>query len=196
MLTGKRVGIKLLYNPGDRKFKSVGEKMLEWGTCPREAGPPGPRLSSPGERERNAVMAIRVGVNMLQSLFSLQLPLTHNPFNKGVRLSSLRCYAFACIYVYMYYVAIQHHGAVNSLIITCFMELVWNSIVAIIWLRIFICLIAAVVCLGLRRVGRILIFVVKLLLLIGFDKIVVFLMGLKMLVWMAIVTVSVTIPST
>ena len=44
---------------------------------PAEAWPPGPWLSSPGERERNAVMAIRERV-----LFSLQLPLTHNPFNK------------------------------------------------------------------------------------------------------------------
>ena len=26
--------IKLLYNPGDRKFRSVGEKMLEWEPCP------------------------------------------------------------------------------------------------------------------------------------------------------------------
>ena len=66
MLTGRRWGVKLLYNPGERKFKSVGEKMLEWRPCHREAGPSGPRLSSPGERERNAVMAIRVGVNMLQ----------------------------------------------------------------------------------------------------------------------------------
>ena len=48
------------------EFRIVGEKMLEWGTYPREAGPPGPLLSSPGEWERNAVVAIRVGVNMLQ----------------------------------------------------------------------------------------------------------------------------------
>ena len=47
-------------------IRSVGEKMLDWGTCPKEAGPPGPRLSRPGEQERNAVMANRVGVNMLQ----------------------------------------------------------------------------------------------------------------------------------
>ena len=45
---------------------AVGVKMVEWRTCPREAGPPSPQLSSPGERERNAVMAIRVGINMLQ----------------------------------------------------------------------------------------------------------------------------------
>ena len=43
------------------EFRSVGEKMLEWGPRPREAGPLGLRLSSPGERERNAVKAIRVG---------------------------------------------------------------------------------------------------------------------------------------
>ena len=47
-------------------IRRVGEKMLDWGTCPREAGPRGPQLSSPGERERNAVMANRVVVNMLQ----------------------------------------------------------------------------------------------------------------------------------
>ncbi len=43
-------------------------------TCPREGGPPSPRLSSPGERERHAAMSGGAGeVNMLQSLFSLQL---------------------------------------------------------------------------------------------------------------------------
>ena len=55
---------------------AVGEKMLDWGRCPREAGPPGPRLSSPGERERNAVMANRVGFNMLQ-LYSVSNSLSH-----------------------------------------------------------------------------------------------------------------------
>ena len=43
------------------EIRPVGEKRLERRTCPREAGPPDPRLSSPGERERNAVMTIRVG---------------------------------------------------------------------------------------------------------------------------------------
>ena len=75
-LAGRRVDVKLLYNPGYRKFKSVGEKMLEWRPCPREAGPPGPRLSSPGEREGNAVMAIRVGVNMFQFCSVSNSPLT------------------------------------------------------------------------------------------------------------------------
>ena len=49
-----------------------------------ESGPPIPRLSSPGERERNAVMARRVGVNMLQfcsvSDSSLKLKTFRNHF--------------------------------------------------------------------------------------------------------------------
>ena len=52
-------------------------------TCSREAGPPGPRLSSLGERERHTAMSGGAGeVNMLQSLFGLQLPLTCKPYNK------------------------------------------------------------------------------------------------------------------
>ena len=47
--------------------------MSQRGWAPR---PPGPRLSSPRERERNAVMAIRVGVNMLQ-FCSLSNSLSH-----------------------------------------------------------------------------------------------------------------------
>ena len=59
-----------------QSLRWVGEKMLEWGPCPREAEPSGPRLSSPGERERNTVMAIRVGVNMLQFCSVSNSPLT------------------------------------------------------------------------------------------------------------------------
>ena len=56
-------------------------------TCPREAALPALWLSSsPGERERHTVMSGRVGeVNMLQSLFSLQLPLTHTTFANKLR---------------------------------------------------------------------------------------------------------------
>ena len=64
----------------DRKFRSVRNQSLksvfqfeEREPDPAEAGPPGPQLSNPGERERNAVIARRVGVNMFQSLFSFQL---------------------------------------------------------------------------------------------------------------------------
>ena len=100
--------------------------MLEWGTCPREAGPPGPRLSSPRERERNAVMAIRMGVNMLQ-FCSVSNSLSHsktfsNPFepfqikwevyfSKELCRSSLLCrrYDSACICV-----CIVGHGYTTS----------------------------------------------------------------------------------
>ena len=43
----------------------------------------GLQLSCPREREQHTGMFGGAGeVNMLQPLFSLQLPLTHNPFNK------------------------------------------------------------------------------------------------------------------
>ena len=51
------------------EFRASGELERRWWNdkhVPTEAGPPGSRLSSPGEREINAVIAIRVGVNMLQ----------------------------------------------------------------------------------------------------------------------------------
>ena len=70
-LAGRRVGVKSLYNPGEDK-KSVSWKSdeLEIG-CYRESQRPAewspdPRLSSPGEQERNTVMANKMGVNMLQ----------------------------------------------------------------------------------------------------------------------------------
>ena len=68
----------------EQEIQSVGDKMLDRGTCPRDAGPPGPRLSSPGERERNAVMANRVAVNML--LFcSVSNSLSHTTLSNKVR---------------------------------------------------------------------------------------------------------------
>ena len=88
-------------------------------TCPREAGPPDPRLSSLGERERHMAMPGGAGeVHMLQSLFGLQLPLTHKPYNK-VRgtFFSKNCVArliiaSKCIlhlYMHIYYVSIQQY---------------------------------------------------------------------------------------
>ena len=92
--------------------------MLDWGTCPREAGPPGPRLSSLGERERNAVMANRVGVNMLQfcsvsnSLSRTTLSIKWEVyFSKELCRSSLLClrYDSACICV-----CIVGHGYITA----------------------------------------------------------------------------------
>ena len=118
----KKVGFEQLYNAVHRKFnqmgiRRVGEKMLHWGTCPREAGPPGSRFRSPGKRERNAIMANRVGVNMLQ-FCSVSNSLSHTTlsikwdvyFSKELcRSSLLLCrYDSACIQMFMNYVAIQH----------------------------------------------------------------------------------------
>ena len=79
----KKMGIEQLYNSVHRKFNHLdircgrenqhpAEGALrnpywavevqiswreEWGSCPRETWPPGPRLISPEEQERNVVMA-------------------------------------------------------------------------------------------------------------------------------------------
>ena len=70
----KKVNVEQLYNAVHWKFnqlgiRRVGEKM---------------RLSSPGERERNAVMANRVGVNMLQ-FCSVSNSLSHTTLSNKVR---------------------------------------------------------------------------------------------------------------
>ena len=72
-------------------------------TCPREARPPALWLSSsPGERERHTAMSGGAGeVNMLQSLFSLQLPLTVKPW---VTL----LYFFNEVFVRLYYCVIMY----------------------------------------------------------------------------------------
>ena len=56
------------------------EKMLEWEPCPRRGCPPGPRLSSPGERERNAAVARRVGGQYVAICSVSDSPLTDNTF--------------------------------------------------------------------------------------------------------------------
>ena len=79
------------HHPAERALETsdwVGDQRSSWEdagmrTCPREAGPPGLRLSSPGEWEWHTAMSGGAGeVNMLQSLFGLQLLLTHNLSNK------------------------------------------------------------------------------------------------------------------
>ena len=84
--------------------------MLDWGTCPREAGPLGSLLSSPGEQERNAVRANRGVVNMLQ-FCSVPNSLSHTTlrikwevyFSKELCRSSLLCrrYDSACMHLHM-----------------------------------------------------------------------------------------------
>ena len=106
------LGVNQWYNPGETGSQAVGVQSLKsvfqielWEPAlSRETGPPGPRLSSPGERKRRTAMAWGAGGSICCSLCS---PLTHNPFNKVrgiffqicVRSSLLRRYVSECISV-------------------------------------------------------------------------------------------------
>ena len=83
MLAGRRVGVKLSYNPGeDRKSVSGRSDELEI-RCGRENQHPerlGPR--PPVEQPRRTGKKFWSGGQNVAVLFGLQLPLTHNPFNK------------------------------------------------------------------------------------------------------------------
>ena len=78
----RKVAVELLYNSVKTGSQLVCrpdqlEKDAGMRTCPREAGSPGHRLSSPGERERNEDDN-QSGGQYVAVLFSL----THNPFRK------------------------------------------------------------------------------------------------------------------
>ena len=73
------VGAEQKYDSVHRKFREFGgsEELEKWweNSTQQRARPPGPRLSSPGERERNAD-GHKSGGQYVAVLF----PLTHNPF--------------------------------------------------------------------------------------------------------------------
>ena len=73
---------------GDRRVWR--QELVEKASTQQKAALPGLRLSGPGERERNGVMANRVWVNMLQFHSFLRLPLTHNPFKWSERFIFLK----------------------------------------------------------------------------------------------------------
>ena len=83
----KNVGVELLYNLGeDRKSGSWRSDQLE-KRCGREnqhpekLGPLAPGWAAQENGERNAD-GHKSGGQYVAVLFGLQLPLTHNPFNK------------------------------------------------------------------------------------------------------------------
>ena len=85
----KKVGVELLYNLVKIGSQLVWRPYLLVTICGRESQhpvewAPGPRLSSPGERERNAVMANRVRVNMLQ-FCSVSNSLSHTTLSNIAR---------------------------------------------------------------------------------------------------------------
>ena len=96
-------------------------------TCPREVGPPGLRLSSPGERERHTADGHKSGGQYIAVLFGLQLPLTRKPYNKVrgiffflslrsslfiVSVCILHEHVYIYIYIYVLCVCIVNHGHV------------------------------------------------------------------------------------
>ena len=142
----KKVHVELLYNSVHRKFNQLDTRcgresqhpadwalwppIESWGSdeleirCGREnqhperLSPQAPPLSSPGEQERNAVMANRVGVNMLQ-FCSVSVSLSHTTlsikwevyFSKELCRFSLLCRCFLHVYVYVFVLlvmVIQH----------------------------------------------------------------------------------------
>ena len=72
---------------GVQNLRWVWVKMTEWEACPNRGWVP--RLSSPGEWEKNADMAIRVGVNMLQ-FCSVCNSLLHTTL-------SIKCEVWRCV---------------------------------------------------------------------------------------------------
>ena len=116
----KLVDVKLLYNPSNRKFRSVGEKILEWEPCSSRGWAPRPPVEQPRKTGKKGCDSQKSWgeVNMLQSLFGLQLT-SHtvkpfvtlsNPFElreryiflKNCVRSSLLCWICFGVYMCMY----------------------------------------------------------------------------------------------
>ena len=143
----KNVDVELWYNSVHRRFnqleiRPVGEKMLEWGTCPREAGPPGPRLS-PGRKGKKRCYSHKSGGQYVVVLFGPPTP-SHTQsfqiywevyFSKELcRSSSLCCrYDSTCICIVWLYNTYSHNKQnclnsncltkLNSLKLICFWQL-------------------------------------------------------------------------
>ena len=125
--------VELLYKSVHRKFNQLEIRCGRENQHPER--PPAPRLSSPGERERNAVVAIGVGVNILQ-FCSVSNYLSHTTlsikwevyFSKELCRSSLlcRCYDSACICIW---VCIVVHGYTTQedILTWPFGSAVWHS---------------------------------------------------------------------
>ena len=117
--------IELLYNLVKTGSQLVWRSDPLVTICDRESQhpvewAPGPPVEQHQENGKETLMAIRVEINMLQSLFGLQLPLTQ-PFQikwevyffKEVFACLYYCVnmysACICVYMHIYYVAIQHN---------------------------------------------------------------------------------------
>ena len=112
------VGVEQLYNPRGSKFRSVGEKMLEWEPCPSRGWAPRPPVELSRRTGMKGCDSHKNRGQYIAVLFSLQLTsytiipfvTLSNPFKKSeryiflknrARSSLLRRYVSACICVCM-----------------------------------------------------------------------------------------------
>ena len=132
------VGVELLYNPVHRKFNQSWSYDAVEKTAPSRRGPqeprlsswrsdelqircgrenqyqaewaPGHRLSRPGEWERNTVMAIGVGVNMLQ-FYSVSNSFSHTSISNKVRGIFFKNFVarLYCVVVMNLHMSMQHN---------------------------------------------------------------------------------------
>ena len=75
--TGSRWAGNYYITPATGSSDQLERRCWKENHVPTEVGPPGPRLSSPGERERKAVIARRVGGSTCCSLCSVSNSLSH-----------------------------------------------------------------------------------------------------------------------
>ena len=76
---------QIIIYPGDRKFRSVGEKILEWEPCPSRGWAPRPPVEQSKRTGKKCCYSQKSwGVNMLQSLCGPQLT-SHTTLSNKVR---------------------------------------------------------------------------------------------------------------
>ena len=70
--------VKLLYNPGDRKFKLVREKMLEWEPCPSRDWAPRPPVEQPRRTGKKCCYGQKSGGSICCNSVQSPTHLSHN----------------------------------------------------------------------------------------------------------------------
>ena len=80
MLTGSRWASNYYITPATGSSDQLERRCWNENHVPAEAGPPGPRLSSPGEWERKAVIARRVGGQYVGVFVQSSTPSHTQPF--------------------------------------------------------------------------------------------------------------------
>ena len=77
----KKVGVELLYNSVHRKFNQLEKRCGRENQHPAEWAPR-PLVEQPKRKGKKHCYGHKSGGQYVAVLFGLQLPLTHNPFNK------------------------------------------------------------------------------------------------------------------